>query len=324
MRGSNRSRIAFLFFPVIAFILQTVPSSAQTQNSGRGAFDFLKISPVSRAVGTGGAYTAMGDDVGAVYYNPAGLASLLTSELNFTYLALYQDMSYEFIAFAYPLGQSAPDIGGTLALSVHLLQPGSGQRTNDFGVTTGTYSGGDQVYSFSYARAFGALHAGALVKMISQQVDTVQTSLFAADLGIVVLPPFEGMRVGLSVKNLAATADNFDLPLSLNGGISYRQYEMFDAHDDGALTLEGTLPLRPIEDEVGMRVGGEYNYKWVGGKVSIRAGYGMFDVDLKGMGLTLGAGFGFDLVGATLFLDYAYAPADFFGNAHRLSLTTKF
>ena len=52
---------------------------SQSANSGRDAFDFLKISPIARAVGVGGAYTAIGDDIGSIYYNPAGLASLLTS-----------------------------------------------------------------------------------------------------------------------------------------------------------------------------------------------------------------------------------------------------
>src|SRR5258708_31521333 len=87
---------------------------SQTANSGRDAFDFLKISPISRAVGLGGAYTALGDDVGSIYYNPAGLASLLTSELNITYLSLYQSMNYESFSFAYPVGEVIPSFGGTL------------------------------------------------------------------------------------------------------------------------------------------------------------------------------------------------------------------
>ena len=88
----------------------SVPAFSQTANSGRDAYDFMKISPITRAVGVGGAYTALGDDIGTIFYNPAGLASLLTSELNFTYLSLYQSMSYEFIAFGYPLGENLPSV----------------------------------------------------------------------------------------------------------------------------------------------------------------------------------------------------------------------
>jgi hypothetical protein len=306
-------------------VLFSSPAFAQTANSGRGAFDFLKISPISRAIALGGAYTALGDDIGAIYYNPAGLASLLTSELNFTYLSLYQGMSYEFIAFGYPLGMAMPSVGGTVALSVNLLQPGNLQRTNDAGVTTGSFSSGDQVFSLAYARAFGSsVHAGLSVKMIQQQIDTIQTSLFDVDAGIVILPSFDGLRIGASLKHLGAQSSSFDLPLSLNAGLSYRRYEIFSAQDDGALTAETTFPLRPIEDRIGMKVGGEYNFKWVGSRATLRAGYTFLDQDLNGIGFTIGAGYGLDLSGAILFFDYAYAPADIFGDAHRISLTTKF
>jgi hypothetical protein len=298
---------------------------SQTSNGGRDAFDFLKVSPVSRAVGVGGAYTALGDDVGSIAYNPAGLASVLTNEVNFTFLSLYQGISYEFIAFAYPMTPSFPDVGGTLALSVDLLQPGNLPRTDDSGVTIGTFSSANNVYTLSYARSFGpSVQAGLSARLIQQQIDTVQSSLVGFDAGIVVLPPFPGMRVGASIKNVGARGDGFDLPFSLNAGISYRHYDLISEQDDGALTAEAVFPLRPIEDKVGMRLGAEYNFKWVGSRATLRAGYKLLDNDLSGIGLTLGAGYGLDLSGAVLLLDYAFAPADIFGSAHRISLTTKF
>ena len=298
---------------------------SQTANSGRDAFDFIKISPVTRAVGVGGAYTALGDDIGSIFYNPAGLASMLTSELDFTYLSLYQSMNYEFVGFGYPLGESMPGVGGTVAVSVNLLQPGNQQRTNDSGVTTGTFSSGDQVFTLAYARSIGSsVQAGLSVKLIQQQIDTISTSLFDLDAGIVVLPPFDGMRLGFTLKNLGAQSAGFDLPLSLNAGISYRRYNLFSDQDDGALTAETTFPIKPIEDRVGMRVGGEYNFKWIASRATLRAGYTFLDKDLSGVGLTVGAGYGLDLNGTVLFIDYAYAPADIFGDAHRISLTTKF
>ncbi len=301
---------------------------SQTANGGRDAYEFLKISPIVRAVGVGGAYTALGDDVGTIYYNPAGLASLLTSELNFTYLSLYQSINYEFIAFGYPLGENLPSVGGTVGISVNFLQPGNLPRTDDTGVTVngnGTFSSGDQVFTFAYARPFGPnVHAGISVKMIQQQIDTISSTIFAMDAGLVVLPAFDGMRIGFTLKNLGAQSSGFDLPFSLNAGISYRRYELFTEQDDAALTAETTFPLKPIEDRVGMRVGAEYNFKWVGSRVTLRGGYTFLDKDLNGVGLTLGAGYGLDLSGTVLFIDYAYAPADIFGDSHRISLTTKF
>ena len=222
-------------------------SMAQNASGGRAAFDFLKISPISRAVGLGGAYTAIGDDIGSIYYNPAGLAGLLTSEMNITYLSLYQSINYEFLAFGYPLGESMPGLGGTVALSAALLQPGSLPRTNDSGVTvngTASFSSGDQVFSIAYARDFGPyLQGGVCVNYIQQTIDTASTSLFDADAGVVILPPFDGMRVGLSLKNMGAQAAGFDLPFTLNTALSYRHYELFSGQDDGALTAEVALAL---------------------------------------------------------------------------------
>ncbi len=302
-----------------------VPAYSQTDNGGRAAFDFLKISPIARAIGVGGAYTALGDDVGSIYYNPAGLASVLTNELNVTYLSIYQGINYEFLAYAYPLGESLPSIGGTIAISASLLQPGNQSRTNDFGVTTGTFSSGDQMFSLAYARAFGdRLHVGLTVNMIQQQIDTISSSVFDMDAGMVVLPPFDGMRLGLSLKNIGSQVSSFDLPFTLNAGLSYRRYEILNEQDDGALTAEVSFPLEPIEDPVGVKVGGEYDFKWVGSRATIRAGYEFLDTSLDGVGLGIGAGYGLDFEGTVLFLDYAFAPADIFGETNRFSLTTKF
>lgn len=301
------------------------PAFSQTANSGRTAFDFLRISPITRAVGVGEAYTALGDDIGAIYYNPAGLASLLTNELNVTYLSLYQGINYEFVAFGFPLKPSFGDMEGTIGIAANFLQPGSQQRTNDFGVTTGSFSSGDSAFTLSYARTLSKfVQAGISVKYLQQTIDIIQGSLFDVDAGIVVLPPFDGMRVGISLKDMGAQASGFNLPFNLNTAISYRRYELFSEQDDGALTAEAIFPLAPIEDKFGMRAGAEYNFKWVGSRATLRAGYTFLDKDLSGVGLTVGAGYGLDFTGTTLFLDYAFAPADIFGVTNRLSLTAKF
>ncbi len=285
----------------------------------------MKISPIARAVAVGESYTALGDDIGSIFYNPAGLASCLTSEFNFTYLKLYEGVNNEFIAFAYPLGPSVPKLGGVVAASVNLIQFGTEERTLNDGTVQGTFSSGDNQFTLAYAREFGSyVHAGLAAKVVRQQIDTVADSKFSLDGGVVVLPPFDGMRVGVSFRNLAGKSQGFDLPLGITTGISYRQYELFGYHGDGALTVEGDFAIKPIEDRTGMRAGLEYNYKWVGARATLRGGYKFLDTDVDGVGLTVGGGFGVDVGGTILFLDYAFAPNGDFDAAHRISLTTKF
>ncbi len=305
--------------------LAVAPVWSQTANGGTNSFDFLNISPISRAVGVGEAYSAVGDDVGCVYYNPAGLASILTNEMNITYLSLYQQMSYEFIAFATPLQLSFPTLSGVVAVSVGLLQPGSMTRTLDNGQAAGSFSSGDEVFTLAYANDLSpAFHLGASLKLLNQQIDTVSTSLWAADAGLVVIPSFQGLRLGMVFKNIGAQDSGFNLPFNLLGGISYRQYELFSDQDDGAVMCEVSFPIQPIEDPVGANFGLEYNYKWIGNRATLRAGYKYQNNGLSGEGLTMGAGYGLDFAGAVLFLDYAYAPADVFGDTNRVTLTTKF
>ena len=311
---------------VFAFLILAGSSHlALAQTGGRGAFDFLKISPFARSVGMGEAYSAVGDDVASIQYNPAGLASVLTNELSFTYLSLYQGVNLESIAVAVPLDTQLPAIGGTLAANVNLIQGGTFQRTDDFGNPDGTYTAGDDVITLAYARSFGLIQAGASVKFIQQQIDTLQSSLFAADMGVVVTPSFPGIRVGLSLKNVGAQDNSgYDLPMIFDAAISYRRYELLTYQDDGALSLESDVPVHPIDDKVGMRVGAEYNFKWVGSRATLRMGYRFLDEDLSGVGFTLGAGYSVDLEGAVVFLDYAFAPEDVFGVSNRVSLSTDF
>jgi hypothetical protein len=289
---------------------------------GRNSFEFLKISPVARALAMGDAYTAAGDDVGSVFYNPAGLASCLTNEFNVTYLRLYQSIDDEFIAFAHPIGYS---LGGVLAVSAHLVQYGTTARALNDGSANGTFSAGQGQYNIAYAHELTSfLHGGLTVKLLRQQIDNSTESKVAVDGGVVVLPHFEGLRVGLSIRNLGGKSQDFDLPMVLSTGISYRRYELFNPNDDGVFSVEGDFGLKPLESSNGMRVGAEYNYKWVGQRASLRMGYKFLDQDVSGVGFTAGAGYGFDAGGAVLFLDYAFAPNGDFGATHRVSLTTKF
>lgn len=311
-------------FALVLAVL-AAPSLEAASVGGRSSFEFMKISPITRAVAVGEAYTALGDDVGSVMYNPAGLASILTNELHFSYLMLYQEMNLEHIAFAYPLGQVAPKVGGTLAASVNLLQFGSLDRVNDNAEVIGSFSSGNSAFSFAYARGFGEyVHAGVNAKYIRQQIDTLKESAFNADFGVVVLPPFDGLRVGVAARNLGGPVQGFDQPLVLNTGASYRMYELFSYHDDLCVSVEADIPIMPIEDRLGMRAGLEYDFKWVGHRAAIRGGYKFLDTDVDGVGPTVGGGYAVDIGGTILYLDYAFAPAGDFGSSHRMSLMAKF
>ena len=72
----------------VALALLAGPAAALSR--GEAGADFLKIGNGVRAVAMGGSYTAIGEDIYSVYWNPAGTANLTAPESAFSYVKLYQ------------------------------------------------------------------------------------------------------------------------------------------------------------------------------------------------------------------------------------------
>lgn len=72
--------------------------------AGRFAGDFMEIGPGVRAIGMGGAYSAIADNGSAIYWNSAGIAQIRTTDINLMKAFLYEGLaSYQNISFCQPL-----------------------------------------------------------------------------------------------------------------------------------------------------------------------------------------------------------------------------
>ena len=104
-----------------AVALAALPHSVYGQAKvGTTGAQFLELEVSSRAMGMGGAFTAVADDISAVYYNPAGLTSLYGREAAFTYISMPADVGFGFGAIGLPL----ESIGGFLGISAYALTSG--------------------------------------------------------------------------------------------------------------------------------------------------------------------------------------------------------
>lgn len=98
----DKKRRTFIFL-LLSFILFSPQTGFATEEAGA----FLSLGVGARAIGLGGAFSAMADDGTAFYWNPAGLARLSRPEVTMMYSSLFglSDAlaNHHVLAYAHPL-----------------------------------------------------------------------------------------------------------------------------------------------------------------------------------------------------------------------------
>ena len=282
---------------------------AQTSSAGVEGGAFLLVPVGARAVALGQAATADGNSSEAVFWNPAGLATLARGEF-----ALYHYDAFfgsgDAIAFAVPSARL-----GTFAVTAYLVNYG------DLAVTqanlgpepVGQISPRNLELMASYATDLGGLAAGITYKLVQFRVDctgdcssvpTATGTTQAVDLGVQYA--FGGMRpvvIGVSLRNLGfnlqvnnkAQAD--PLPTRLSVGVSAQVVRP-------AAGAQG-LDARVLADVQGAVLSGPFSAvtlvgleSGVGEALRLRFGYAFLDSNARGPSVGVGVKFGsiaFDL-----------------------------
>lgn len=273
----------------------------------------------------GEAFTAVSDGTYGIYYNPAGLASVPGFEVQYTHIAWFQNMNYEFISLAAPVPYSD---WGKLGMAFAWFQVDSMNRTLELpapygdGITqipdgynfdpliTGTFSPHDFAIILAYGMDIRDNFSGGIsLKYVAQNIDRYNGSNITADIGFLYKMNLEKhfLRAGLNISNLGSELKMkdtaFEPPKILKLGVS-DQFELFN----GKLLVAGQAILQTDYDSI-FSIGAEY---WYQNFAALRLGYkfGAFNH------LTLGAGIkysGFEF-------NYSFVGFDELGNTHRFSL----
>lgn len=123
---------------------QLLPSYGDSRTATTG-WQFLKINPDAHAAGLSESYLASVKDVGALYWNPAGLTRLDSNKIHFTvsHTDYVAGTNAEFAGFVYRLGDNTL-IGasvqyfdsGVMDVTTEFLPKGTGQtfRATDVGI----------------------------------------------------------------------------------------------------------------------------------------------------------------------------------------------
>jgi hypothetical protein len=321
---------------------QTIKSDVSKK--GTTAAPFLSISQGARATSMGSAFVAVADDQSALYWNPAGIATLNTGVV-FDHTSWFADIGYNFLGASVNLG-SLGAIGISLTTS----------SISDIPVTTvAAPDGTGDVYSVSSV-AFGIGYAlrltdnfsiGFTPKFVYERIWKMSSSAIAFDIGAKYNTPFPGIILGMSISNFGQkmhmtgqnaivlydadpassgnnnrtpaelSTDQWSLPVTFRVGLAYQALRS----ESNALTF-AVDAMHPSDDYESVNVGAEYTFMDF---IAFRGGYKALGLPDSEESYTLGVGVHKRLLGnIMLSADYCYAAFGRLGNIQKVTVGMTF
>jgi len=309
--------------------------NAQFNKAGRTAMQFLKIGVGARQVGMGEASIASIRDINAIFWNPAAISGISSSQASFSYTNWLADLSVYSGAVGYNLNDFA-----TLALSYVSLDygdiPEALVTSSGGGIdsrTGNSFTGRDLAISLGAAKQFtDKLSIGINVKYLREDLFIYSTELWAFDVGSFYDTGWKGIRIAMSAQNFSTPArwletkeeeqQSYDLPMVYRIGASI---DLLGGED---LLLGGNPESQFLTFNVDaihtndyaerLHLGLEYTLL---NMFSLRGGY---RVNYEEGNISLGAGFKYNAGFAQINVDYAYVNYDFLNSPHRVSVIMSF
>lgn len=219
--------MARLFFSTLLLLTAALPLSST-------AAPLLEMGASARAVAMGGALLALADDEAAIFYNPAGLATLARPIIAAFYQRVFETLHHGGLG------------GAVCGIGAQILQfdTGSIEGANDFGNPSGA---GARFFSrvglLGLALGNETISLGARAKF-TQDLEAVGFGLDAAarlDLGL--------LRWGVLVENLLGT-NGMKLDLRLGAALAWQ----LDPHWGLRLALDLWRVLHSPEVHIGAEV----------------------------------------------------------------------
>ncbi len=339
-----------LLIIIVSAIVPIVSYGQEANNvskTGTTAASFLEISVGAPAIGMGGAFVSLVHDPTALYWNPAGIATMTGTEALLSHTDWIADTKFEFAGLVLPLGNF-----GTLGFSLTSLTMADMMvRTVEMPEGTGEFfSAGDLAAGLSYARPLtDRFSIGFTAKFIQQTIWHESATAFAVDAGTAFKTDlFGGMVIGASLSNFGTPMtlsgrdtrqfirvdptkqgsssqiptnidlDSWDLPLRFQIGVStnvldgdnYRWTVAFDA-------------IHPSDNYESMNVGSEFAFRDF---IFLRGGFQSLFLGQREGGLSLGIGVSSSLLSntSTVKFDYAYRDFGRLEGVHSFSLALRF
>ncbi len=245
-----RKAYGLLALMVLVLILSPLtPVQAATGDHGLPG-EFLTYDVGARAAGMGGAMAGLADDVTAMFYNPAGLATQNPIEIGLQHVLLFNGTMFDFLGFAMPI----PDFGHIGVGLINLNSGGFDMRDENYQPLPIAGMVDQGAFYLGYARDLtNELSVGANLKVIYEN-----------DFG------HTGTGIGIDVGGLVSLIPELQVGVFLNNALSPKV--LGDTYFGGAtLGLGGKFfnEALLLDADVSKSFGNQ-GFKWkVGGQVDV-------------------------------------------------------
>lgn len=346
---SKRKLIIFTSLLVLAVFIgfSTNAFAGDPARIGTAGGVQVQVPVGARDLAMGGANLSNTNGLEAIYWNPAGFASMQNSAAAlFSTMTIFNDVHVNYAAVGVQAGRlgsigftiKAFDFGDIPVTTNQDMDGSAGALFSPTYVTTGA----------TYARRLtDAIQVGITGKMIYESVPRASASALAFDMGIQYhnLGGLNGLSLGLAVRNigtnlqykgsaflvqaqdLGSTRKDFrdrptessQLPASIELGLGYT----YQFAEDNSLLLTGLFQNNNFEND-NYKVGAEYSFKDL---IALRGGYRSVvntesaEINYR---FTLGVGLHYNLGGTDLTFDYAYRDSQYFDGNSLFSLKIGF
>jgi len=291
----------------------------------------------ARAVALGEAFVAVANDPSAIYWNPAGLASMQRAEVLLSHLEWPADIAYEHAVVVLPV----PRFGGSLGIQLGVLSTEIDETTELRPFGTGrTFLYSDMVAGVAFARRWtDKLLVGGGLKYVREDlgadVGGPVTQAMLVDIGSIYYLGFGSVRIATTLSNFGAelrprgdgpggafvspvtgeqrTYDGFDPPLLFRYGVAFEPIENSVQRVTTSLEVN-----QPADDAQVVKMGAEWLYRRA---FALRGGYNFNADELK---LSAGAGVLASIGHSKATIDYAFTDGGALGSVHRVSLGFEF
>jgi long-subunit fatty acid transport protein len=293
---------------------------------------FLKIGVGARAMGMGGAFVAVANDPSAIYWNPAGVASIVRREAAVSHVQWPAEITYNHATYIAPVKK----LGGSVGVQFGVLSTDIEETTEERPFGTGvTFAYSDWLAGVTYSsRLTDRLLVGLGAKYVHQDLgaDVGGTSAnnILVDLGTIYYLGISSVRIGMTMAHFGPDFspggsftsesggevreyDGFSPPTTFRFGMAWEPIE----RENHRLTT--TLEFdQPSDNQFDTRAGFEYEWRR---RFAVRSGY---DLNASELRWSAGAGFYPDFGTVRGTLDYAYTDGGVLGAIHRLSIGGRF